>query len=503
MYYICRAHDKSISTEPFLEIEHHEPLVLSPRLKSLQVGNERLVLSPSNGGWCYLNSREWNVALSINGQGINEFAQSLNLPISLIERFVKLLVQRGILISPSTRSDDYADRKKQNSRFILTFLLSNQCNLACEYCYHAFSKQNKKGNITPFLANLALQYAFDQPTDELMIDFGEIATSEKNFFQLLDDSKRLQEKKSKHTIYAIQTNGTTLTRKMASLLKQNHIFVGLSLDGPADLHDQMRRYPAGMGSYSKANVGLENLIELEIPFIVNATIHRMNFQHLKKILDHFREMNILHFVFKPILNRGNAVLAWEKIGLSFLEYHDFLCEMVAEAIDHRNLDCLDTTFITLLQRAMGDIRGWSSSCYSGFCQKDKAQLVVNADGFCYPCPRYSSIGKGRFCLGSIQSVALCNDASMEMIETSRETKSFLSPKCRNCLWVSYCGGGCPLEVDRADEPNMCSITSKMYELIFSNIIPKLRSGEFIRSNKLGDIQVVDEDFFNRDKWRKT
>jgi uncharacterized protein len=496
MYYIYPATSKSTTSKFSPEIGLDEPLILAPRLITCRVGDEWLVVSPITGNWCYLNSKEWETALSLKGQGIHELAQSLKLPLSLIKRFVVSLASRGILVSSSSHSNVIRDVQKQHSRFILTLLLSNCCNLACEYCYHAFPKRNGEGNITRKIANIALRHAFHQSTDELMIDFGEIAVSEQIFHQLLDDAKRLQEQTSKQTIYAIQTNGTTVTRKKAVFFKENNIFVGLSLDGPALLHDMMRKSQMGNGSYKKARVGLGHLIDFDIPFIVNATIHRLNFQYIREILDHFNEINISHFVFKPILYRGSAVVSWNKIGLSTDEYHGFLDEMVALAFAHHSLDWLDTSFITLVQRALGDIRGWSSLCYSGYCQGSKTQLVVNSNGLCYPCPRYSSIGEGEFCLGSIESLAQKKEDSLEKTIISEKNEPFLLQKCESCAWSAFCSGGCPVVCDSSlSGQEMCSTNSKIYELIFKKIIPQLRSRIFTRSNKLGELHFFHEDFF--------
>jgi uncharacterized protein len=502
MYFLYPIANKS----KIVEIQHEmvldlqEPLFLAPGLVTRQVGDEWLVLSPISGIWCYLTSKELEIAQALNGQTIRDFALASNLPESLLERFVLALISRQIFIPTGTnktiQNNALMGGCRQTSRFTLTLLLSNHCNLACEYCYHAMPDQINKGNMSRETGFKALQYAFRQPCDELMIDFGEISINEKVFHQLLSDAKQLQEQTSKPTIFSIQTNGTTLTHKKAVFIKQNNIFVGLSLDGPEYLHDWMRKFPTGLGSYKNVRAGLDQLIDLGIPFIVSTTIHRNNYQHVQEILTHFKNLNIEHFAFKPIMQRGSAVSAWEKDGLFISEYYEFLDQVVAHSMEHRNLDWLDTIFIVLLQRSLGDIRGWGTPCYSGRCAGAKSQIVTNADGLCYPCPKFSSIGEGEFCLGTLESFTKESKKPLSISSTSRPHDLRLHPRCKDCNWWAFCGGGCPVVSDSSSTRNeMCLITSKMYELIFKIIFPQLRSGRFLRSSKLGELHFFYEDFF--------
>jgi len=500
MYTIYPISDQLQAVNLPKETDLNKLLVLAPDLAVRMVGNEWLVISKNSGGWCYLTPKEWETARALNGHTIQEYANSYQLDPVLLGKFVNHLVRRHIFLSSNNNLviQNKLMRRPSN-RFILTLLLSNHCNLACEYCYHSMSDHIDKKNMSRETGLKALQYAYNQNSDEIMIDFGEISVNERIFWQLFDDAKRFQELTSKPTIFAIQTNGTTLTRKKAEYYKQNNFFVGLSLDGPEYLHDLMRKFPNGSGSYKNARAGLDHLVELEIPFIVNATIHRHNFQHAREILTHFNEINIPHFAFKPIINRGSAVSAWDKDGLSTAEYYEFLNEMTAQALEHGNLDWLDTIFITLLQRSLGDMRGWASLCYSGYCQGFKTQMVANADGFCYPCPRFSSLGRGEYCLGSLETCSETNKISATVDLISHKKCSEFDHKCKDCDWSIFCGGGCPVVGKSSKDGNdMCLFTSKMYELIFEMILPQLRSGEFRRSTKLGELHFFQEDFFKLD-----
>lgn len=498
MYYIYPVSNGSISISDKLMPSLDDARFTNSELAACSVGKQWLVVSKRTGAWCYLNSNEWEIARLFNGLSIPEVAVLSNTSTSALEPFVMNLITRGILESTCInlkRVSLSENIEKKPSRYVLTLLLSNTCNLACQYCYHAFPAYKEKGYISRELVNAAFHYALTKASDELMIDFGEIAVSGKIFCQLLNDAQRLEDYYKKHVIYSIQTNGSTLTSKMATFLKKNKIFVGLSLDGPEEIHNEMRKYPTGSGSFYQALVGLSHLITMEIPFIVSSTIHKKNVRNAKEILDFFITQKIPHFVFKPILKRGSAIDTWEAQGLSTADYNYFLEDVVNLAIDNNDLDWLDNSLITFLQRALGDTRGWSTLCYSGYCQGENTQVVVNRDGFCYPCPRYSSIGKGEYCIGKMEITQTISDIQTNKEDKLTEFNDFHLSKCKQCTWWVFCKGGCPIGASSKEQIiELCSYNLKMYELIFKTLVPQIRSGRFKRSNKLGELKIFQNDF---------
>jgi len=498
MYYINPASNGSISSSDMLMPNLGDARFTNSELTAFSVGKEWLVVSKRTGVWCYLNSSEWKIVQLFNGLSIPEVAALSNSSTSDLEPFAMNLINRGILestcINPK-RVPLSENIKKIPSRYILTLLLSNTCNLACQYCYHAFPANKENGHISRELANAAFRYAFATSSDELMIDFGEIAVSGKIFRQLLNDAQRLEEYYKKHVIYSIQTNGSTLTSKMATFLKKNKIFVGLSLDGPEAIHNEMRKYPNGSGSFHQALVGLNHLIMMEIPFIVSSTIHKKNVRNAKEIIDYFVTQNISHFVFKPIIKRGSAIDTWETQGLSTADYNYFLEDVVNLAIDNNDLDWLDNSLITFLQRALGDTRGWSSLCYSGYCQGENTQVVLNRDGFCYPCPRYSSIGKGEYCIGKMEITQTISGIQTNKEDKLTEFNDFQLSKCKQCTWWVFCKGGCPIGASSIEQMiELCSYNLKMYDLVFKTLVPQIRLGKFKHSNKLGELEIFQHDF---------
>ena len=484
-------------------IGEHSPVVSQPQTRlrfapdiaMVPVEGEYLVISRITAAWCYLSERELQVAISFCGQSIADVASAMALPVPLLALFAAQLQNRGILLDgdPSFQPKGLGQMltRAATARFTLTLLLANQCNLACDYCYHAFAAYRPVHHLQRHHADLALRYAFGQPADQIMIDFGEIAVSEDLAFALLERGRQLAAETGRPAQFAIQTNGTTLTERLTASLKQNGVFVGLSLDGPEELHDAMRHSAWGRGSYAQARAGLGHLLQAGVPHIVSATIHRLNAPHVAAILDHLEGLGVTYFVLKPVLRRGSAAVAWNEIGISSDEYSQVLDTIACRSIELHNLDALDATFVMMLQRALGDRRGWSTLCHSGYCAWTDRQLVVNAEGFCYPCPRYSSPGEAEFCQGHIE------DFASRRHSASRAPLDGPSPsQCHTCPWTALCNGGCPLASASGWGDDLCAINASTYDLVFLRLLPALRSRDFVRACKLGDLDVVHERFFD-------
>lgn len=80
--------------------------------------------------------------------------------------------------------------------------------------------------------------------------------------------------------FTVTTNGTLLTPDIIKCLLDNNINIVISLDGPEEIHDRMRVFPNGMGSYNNVIEGIENLVQYAsqlkpstgIPVILNTVL---------------------------------------------------------------------------------------------------------------------------------------------------------------------------------------------------------------------------------------
>ncbi len=122
---------------------------------------------------------------------------------------------------------------------------SSNCNLGCKYCFYydvAANRDHKSyGLMQPSTMDALIKKALESATDHVTFAFqgGEPTLIGLDYFKNFVST--VNQYKSTQTIhYAIQTNGTQLDEDFCTFLHEHHFLVGLSLDGPKDMHDLNR-----------------------------------------------------------------------------------------------------------------------------------------------------------------------------------------------------------------------------------------------------------------------
>ena len=107
-------------------------------------------------------------------------------------------------------------------------------------------------------------------------------------FEIIDEYPKLRGK-IHHTV---QSNGTLIQDEWCEFIKKHRIDIGLSIDGPAFIHDHHRVTRSGEGTHAKAMAGAAKLKEHGIPFGVVAVISEKSLDHPDEIFEFFVEMGI-------------------------------------------------------------------------------------------------------------------------------------------------------------------------------------------------------------------
>ena len=106
--------------------------------------------------------------------------------------------------------------------------------------------------------------------------------------------------------YSIQTNGILLDDDWGLFLRENHFLVGISLDGPEELHDAYRVDKGGGGTYRRVIAGLNVLKANRVDFNILCTVNAVNSLHALRVYRFFRdELGAAYIQFIPIVERDN------------------------------------------------------------------------------------------------------------------------------------------------------------------------------------------------------
>jgi uncharacterized protein len=240
----------------------------------------------------------------------------------------------------------------------------------------------------------------------------------------------------------IQTNGTLVNKSLCSLLEEYNCSLGISIDGPAELHDCTRVYPDGSGSLKHIlnNVQLWQRYNLSIGTVT--VIHRHNWAKIALVYKFIRNLGIRHMHFIPFVPAGRGRQYKNNFAISARQYGEAMLSLL-EVWSHdtesvyllpireyiRTIFLKTPTYCILFQGCPPNIYG------------------VNPEGDLYPCIRFAE--RAEFVMGNIWQMSSLDDvrnsrARCALVERMERIKCTNSP-CANCCYSHICGAGCAFE----------------------------------------------------------
>lgn len=337
------------------------------------------------------------------------------------------------------------------------------CNLNCTYCFYLekealFSKAENFRMTDEVLSAYITKYITSQPTPEVEFVWhgGEPTLRGLDFFKrVIDLQAPFQDQKK--IINSLQTNGTLLNDKWCEFLKKNHFMVGISLDGPKEIHDRYRCHCSARGSFDEVMGGLKLLQKHDVEYNAMACVARETAYRPLEVYRFFKEEGVEFIQFFPIVERiadyrekdyglrlaGPVSLDKDEVNKQVTEwsvepekYGDFLIAIFDEWVRND----VGMTFVMNFEWALNAWIGNSSPVciFSRQCGKS---VIVEHNGDVYACDHFVY---PRYKLGSI-----LGDNPVEMVEKSIEQgfgvhKETCLPRwCRECEVLKACWGGCP------------------------------------------------------------
>jgi len=341
------------------------------------------------------------------------------------------------------------------------------CNLDCEYCFFLSKEMLYPGDrfrmADDLLETYIQQLLESHRTPEVMVAWqgGEPAMMGLDFFRRSVELVEKYRRPSQQVTYTIQTNGTMLDDDWALFFKENNFLVGLSVDGPKDLHDVYRVDKRGLGSFDRVMAGWDVLKARDVDVNVLCTIHAENADHPLEVYRFFRDdMGIQFMQFIPIVERVTetilplANLGWglergEDRPLYLQEGHSvtdrsvtaeqfgaFLSAIFDEWVGHDVGEVYVQHFDVALANWHGEPSGlcvFSETC--------GLALALEHNGDLYSCDHYV---EPDYLLGNIKETPMIElVASEQQIAFGKAKRDSLPEYCRTCEVRFACHGGCP------------------------------------------------------------
>ena len=337
------------------------------------------------------------------------------------------------------------------------------CNLNCEYCFYLekqtlFGEREKYRMSDGVLSRFITNYIKSQPTPEVQFVWqgGEPTLLGLDFFKRVIEFQR-PFARQKTITNSLQTNGILLTNEWCAFLNKNKFLVGISLDGPREVHDRYRRDRKGNGTFDRVMQGLRLLQKHKVEYNVMACVGRNTAMHPLDVYRFFKEVGVEFIQFTPVVERMPDIrsrrLGLRLAGLAALdgqaeqtdvtswtvvpeEYGDFLIEIYEEWVRHDVGKMFVMNFEWALNAWIGNP---SPVCiHAEHCGRS---LVIEHNGDIYACdhcvyPEYK--------LGNIVTKALPDLLNKSLQSGFGVIKDHALPRqCRTCEVLAACRGGCP------------------------------------------------------------
>lgn len=189
------------------------------------------------------------------------------------------------------------------------------CNLDCEYCYF-LSKEALYPGAT-FRMTEAVQERYirevvrSQRGPEAVVAWqgGEPTLMGLDFFRRAVALAERYRRPDQRVLHTIQTNGTRLDGEWAAFFREHDFLVGLSVDGPQEIHDRYRVDRGGRGTFDRVMRGWDSLKSHGVDVNVLCTVHAANADHPLEVYRFFRDTMGVRFVqFIPIVERVTEAL---------------------------------------------------------------------------------------------------------------------------------------------------------------------------------------------------
>lgn len=328
------------------------------------------------------------------------------------------------------------------------------CNLDCEYCYY-LHKEDLYPKNTSFrmdgetLESYIRQYIDAQPAGASEITFawqgGEPTLLGIEFFQRCVDLQQKHTPPGKKVVNTLQTNGVLLDDAWCEFFKANEFLIGLSIDGPAELHDRYRYDKKGRPTFAAVHAGLKLLKKHAVEFNVLVVVNRHNGEHGKKVYTYLRDNGVRYMQFIPIVEERGVGVHAESVddgeivsSRSVLpeQYGDFMIEVFEEWVRRD----VGTVFVQLFDQSLSAWMGQEASLCI-FRRECGRAMAIEHNGDLYCCDHFV---EPEYHLGNIHDLPIVEMANSDRQREFGAAKEKTLPNyCRECEVRFICNGGCP------------------------------------------------------------
>lgn len=390
------------------------------------------------------------------------------------KNFIKTIENEYELIKPILQNykEDVINGKSITK---LLLYVTGNCMLRCSYCYiddaqdMDITESNGlncgKGNMSWSVAKKAIDAFYEivtkhkQKKVHIRFHGGEPFI---NFEVIKKSIEYINEKfKDIEVVFHTNTNGIVMTDEAIdfwiekSNCGKHSTDLEISVDGPRECHDRLRKFPNGSGSYDKAIEVVKKLIDKGYPtdkIDIAATLNKYNYKNLKELID-----------------------VAKSIGLKSVEINTLIFESEYDFLDkvEDRVNCLIEARIYGAEQGIQVTGKWIKflerlyKSVLNYCGRIGQQFAIDLDGNVFLCTGYFK-----------------NFGKIENWEKIIKDKEYINlalrivgqlPECKDCPIECVCAGGCPASAESSygsfysKEAKECEFRKKIVQALIKNI----------------------------------
>ncbi len=358
---------------------------------------------------------------------------------------------------------------------IFTKPVSYRCNLNCSYCYYLEKKDIFPDSAPRMPDDLLEKYirghiaAYPGKLVRFSWHGGEPTLFGIERFRRIVELQKKHCPPGKRVANGIQTNGTLLTEEWGRFLAENGFAVGISLDGPAEVHDVFRRDPQGGGTHEAAMRGFRMLARHRIPTDVLCVVNAHNVMFPLQVYRFFKSIGATHLSFLPLVEHlGSGVVSDRSVPPE--AFGAFLCTIFDE---WRACD-IGAVKVQIFEEAARIAFGQEHSLclFRPTCGNIP---VVEHNGDVYACDHYvePAFRVGNFAERPLADLLL----SPDLVRFGEAKRTTLPRSCRSCEVLLMCNGECPKNrfATFEGEAEKVNYLCAGYRLFFNHCMPFIQA----------------------------
>jgi uncharacterized protein len=391
------------------------------------------------------------------------------------------------------------------------------CNLDCTYCFFLSKEMLYPGSRFRMADELLEKYiqqlieSHRVPEVTIAWQGGEPTLMGLDFFKRSIEYQNKHKKPGMRILNTIQTNGVLLDDEWAAFFKENEFLVGISIDGPREMHDAYRVDKGGEPTFDRVIKGLSYLQKHEVDFNVLTTVHAANGDNPVEVYRFLRDEVGAEFIqFIPIIERGTpetmpiankgwggtledrplyindgSMVTVRSIGAE--QYGNFLIGVFDEWVRHD----VGQVYVQIFDVSLGSWVGAPPALciFSPTCGN---ALAMEHNGDVYSCDHFV---EPDYLLGNIEETHMIElVASDKQRQFGKDKFETLPQYCLDCDVRFACHGGCPKNrfIETPDgEPGLNYLCAG-YKAFFHHIDHPMKiMGDLLRQNRApAEIMII-------------